>query len=172
MARPKKQIDRDVVERLANRQCPTSEIAAVVGCAVNTLKRRFGRHLPLWRERGKEIIRSKQWQAMEKGNTVMLIWLGKQYLNQADKAKIDLAAEPFDPLTAYAGNPDLRERALQLERDTHDANQALAPFDAGENRISGPGALAVPTAPPKVGGNGRQAADRPDVQPPGGPTPS
>ena len=168
MARPKKQIDRAIVERLANRQCPTSEIAAVVGCAVNTLKRRFGRHLPLWREAGKNVIRSKQWEAMEKGNTTMLIWLGKQYLGQADQAKIETTQKPFDPITLYANDPELRDRALQLERDiaNADADKALGTLDAGTDRIQG---LAVPPTPPDPSGNGHAAVDRSKLQPPSGP---
>lgn len=164
MGRPKKQLDRNVVERLANRQCPMTEIAAVVGCAVNTLKRRFGRHLPLWREAGKQIIRSKQWEAMEKGNTVMLIWLGKQYLAQTDKinAAVELSTKPVDVLAAYRDDPDLMQRALQVERDIADAN-TTGPLDAGADRIQG---LEVPTPPPKAGGNGNGTAHRHGNQPP------
>ena len=162
MARPRKQIDRAIVERLANRQCPTSEIAAVVGCAVNTLKRRFGRHLPLWREAGKEIIRSKQWEALEKGNTVMLIWLGKQYLGQRDKSEIDTTVTllPDDPIAAYRANPALLDRALQLEKEladaattTHHARPVVLPR------------LAVPQAPPSPGANGNGTAGKPGSSP-------
>ncbi len=152
MGRPKKQIDRAIVERLANRQCPMTEIAAVVGCAVNTLKRRFGRHLPLWREAGKQIIRSKQWEAMEKGNTVMLIWLGKQYLGQADKQELSVETTevPYDPITVFAENPTLRDRALQQEKDIADAQVALAV----DPRAASFPRMAVPPPPPSAGGNG------------------
>ncbi len=156
MARPKKQIDRDIVERLAQRHCTTVEIAAVMGCSVDTIKRRFARHLPLWREAGKTTIRSKQWEAMEKGNTVMLIWLGKQYLGQADNVARELPEEPFDPVAAYATNPELRDRALQLERDIYDANKAVGAVDTGQARVPG---VAVP-APHSGNGKGDDAAPK------------
>ena len=35
--RPKKEIDMDLVEKLANIQCTQEEIACVVGCSVDTL---------------------------------------------------------------------------------------------------------------------------------------
>jgi hypothetical protein len=51
-----------------------------------------------------------QWQAAEKGNSTMLVWLGKQYLNQKDKSEvhanieqqhvIDLTRIPDDQLDA------------------------------------------------------------------------
>lgn len=34
-------------------------------------------------------LRQWQWKAAEKGNTAMLIWLGKQYLNQSDNPEPD-----------------------------------------------------------------------------------
>ncbi len=161
MARPRKQIDQAIVERLANRQASSPMIAAVVGCSTRTLKRRFGRHLPLWREAGKTLIINAQWEAMERGNLIAAIFLGKQYLGQAEKHEIDatLAVVPDDPMAAYQGDADLLQRSLQLERDFADAT-ALA-LNAGSPGLS---RLAVPPPPPRAGGNSNGHADPGDVQ--------
>lgn len=158
MARPRKQIDQAIVERLANRQASDRMIAAVVGCSARTLKRRFGRHLPLWRECGKTLIINAQWEAMERGNVIAAIFLGKQYLGQSEKvnAAVEIMPIPYDPIAVFASNPELREKALQQERDIADAQARLA-LDA---RPAGFPRLAVPKPPPSSGAGGNGTADK------------
>ena len=158
MARPKKQIDREIVQRLAERQASNRMIAAVVGCSARTLARRFGRHLPLWRECGKTRIIDKQWEAMEKGNIVMLIWLGKQHLGQKDKSEIDttITLLPENPIEAYRQDAELLERALTLEKDL--TNATTAPLNTRSADLP---RLAVPPPPPSVGGNGNGTPHKP-----------
>lgn len=84
MARPKKQIDPIEVEKLAAMGCANTEIAAFFDCSADTIERRFAGVLRKGREKGKTKLRRLQWQAAEKGNVVMLIWLGKQYLGQKE----------------------------------------------------------------------------------------
>ena len=38
-----------------------------------------------------------QWKAAERGNTSMLIWLGKQILGQSDKQEISMS-KPIDEI--------------------------------------------------------------------------
>ncbi len=168
MARPRKQIDRAIVERLANRQASSPMIAAVVGCSTRTLKRRFGRHLPLWREAGKTKIIDAQWDAMERGNVVAAIFLGKQHLGQADQAqlKVDSTEVPFDPVAAYANKPELLQRSLDLERDAYDASQLVDASDARPARLPGVEVSAAHSGPGSLG-NGH--AVEPDGQPSGRP---
>jgi len=85
MARPKKQIDQSMVEKLAMIMCTMNEIASVVGCSVDTLERRFADVIKEGQAKGKTSLRRWQYQAAEKGNTAMLIWLGKQFLGQTEK---------------------------------------------------------------------------------------
>ena len=84
--RPKKEIDMDLVERLANIQCTQEEIACVVGCSVDTLLRHpdFAIIYKKGKEAGKSSLRRTQWK-LAQNNTTMAIWLGKQYLGQTDK---------------------------------------------------------------------------------------
>ncbi len=65
--------------------CPNVEIAAAVGCSVDTLTDRYSELLDKGRSKGKASLRRIQWEAATKGNVVMMIWLGKQLLGQSDK---------------------------------------------------------------------------------------
>lgn len=89
IGRPKKNIDPEVVEKLASIMCTMNEIATFVGCSVDTLERRFADVIKRGQEKGRTSLRRFQYLAAEKGNTTMLIWLGKQWLNQKDKQEIE-----------------------------------------------------------------------------------
>jgi AraC-like DNA-binding protein len=88
MARPKKIIDKTKVESLAAIFCTTEEIAEVLGCSKDTLERRFAASLKKGRQAAKASLRREQWAAAKKGSVPMLIWLGKQYLNQKDRHEL------------------------------------------------------------------------------------
>ena len=85
--RPKKELDYSLIERLAYIQCTQEEIAEIVQVSVRTLQRddEFCRIYKKAQDSGRSSLRRFQWKAAEKGNPTMLIWLGKQYLGQADK---------------------------------------------------------------------------------------
>jgi hypothetical protein len=86
--RPKLEIDGDLVEKLAGIGCPNKEIAAIVGCSVDTLDRHFADVIAKGRENGKTRLRKKQIEVALAGNVTMLIFLGKNMLGQADKQEI------------------------------------------------------------------------------------
>jgi hypothetical protein len=87
--RPKKIIDYDLVESLAEIQCTQAEIAATLKISVKTLQRdeKFSRIYKQGMDTGRKSLRRMQWAAAKKGNTTMLVWLGKQYLHQSDKVE-------------------------------------------------------------------------------------
>lgn len=87
MARPKKQIDPEQVKKLAAIQCSHAEMAAILGCSSDTLERRFAAAIKDGRSHGRTSLKRKQYEIAMTGNTTMLIWLGKQYLDQKDKAE-------------------------------------------------------------------------------------
>ena len=84
--RPKIQLDYALIEKLSIIQCTQEEIATIVGVHVKTLQRddEFCRIHKKGIEQGKSSLRRLQWKAAETGNTTMLIWLGKQYLQQRE----------------------------------------------------------------------------------------
>jgi len=89
MARPRKDINYTQARRLAEIQCTINEIAHVLGVSDTKLKRdvEFRAIYDAAREKGKTSLRRLQWAAARKGNTAMLIWLGKQYLGQTDRVE-------------------------------------------------------------------------------------
>ena len=115
--RPRITIDWDVVKRLCNLQCTQTEIASVVNVSEDTLVRRIkskynltyaeyykkesaGGKASLRRAQWKKAIGTKDSEGKDKndGSVPMLIWLGKQYLGQAESPLGDVneLCEGFD----------------------------------------------------------------------------
>ena len=90
MARPKFNIDYEMVEKLAGIQCTQQEIASFLGCSVDTLQRdeTFCGLYKKGQENGKMSLRRIQYKLAEK-NPTMAIWLGKQYLKQRDNIEVE-----------------------------------------------------------------------------------
>ena len=95
MARPKKIIDYDLVEKLAFIQCTEEEIAMILEISTRTLQRdeEFCRIYHEKKHSGKSSLRRLQWKTAESGNPTMQIWLGKQYLGQKDKQESETRHE-------------------------------------------------------------------------------
>ena len=91
MARPKKyNIDTEQVEKLASFGCTNIEIGSFFGCSPDLLEKSYSEYLTKGRDKGKIRLRQLQWKAAEAGSHTMLIWLGKQILNQSDKKELEL----------------------------------------------------------------------------------
>lgn len=107
MARPLKEIDQVQFEKLCALQCTRDEICEWFGVTDKTLtgwcKRTYGENFSAIYEKkrspGRISIRRAQFKLAEK-NATMAIWLGKQYLGQADYARaVDAQTMEDDPLT-------------------------------------------------------------------------
>ena len=91
------EINWDMFDKLCELQCTEREIAGFFGCSVDTLNSRckeeygqtFSELFAQKRKAGHISLRRWQWQSAEKGNTAMLIFLGKQYLGQSDKPAVE-----------------------------------------------------------------------------------
>lgn len=92
MGRPIIEIDWLQLDKLCELQCTLNEIAGWFNASEDTIEKRvsekFGCTFTDYRSkksaRGKIGLRRKQMQAAMGGNTALLIWLGKQYLDQAE----------------------------------------------------------------------------------------
>ena len=98
MPRPKivwTDVEFQRVKNLCAIQCTGEEIAAVMGVDYDTMNRllkekyniTFSEFFKIYSKDGLASLRRNQWKAADKGNVTMLIWLGKQYLNQTDKVE-------------------------------------------------------------------------------------
>jgi hypothetical protein len=100
--RPRLTFDLRLVEDLGKIQSTHSELAAVLGCHVETVRDRL-KHDPEFSaayekglENGKSSLRRIQWKSALGGNTTMQIWLGKQYLGQQDKRMTEVVARTVE----------------------------------------------------------------------------
>lgn len=90
--RPKVEIDWDQAEKMANIHCTGEEIASILGIDYDTLesniRRRGYSDFSEWYKKhsnfGKRSLRRKQFEQALNGNVPLLIWLGKQFLDQHD----------------------------------------------------------------------------------------
>ena len=84
--RGKKDVPLDKqVQKLASYGLTNKEIAEALGYDDSTLKRKFENFLIKGRGELKRKLKRKQIEVAMQGNVSMLIWLGKQYLDQSEK---------------------------------------------------------------------------------------
>lgn len=99
MGRPRKEISRVAFIKLCKIQSTEEEIASAFECDVDTItrwcKRTFGHTFAevfsRYKGQGNISLRRKQNQVALSGNVKMLIWLGKNRLNQTDKQDVNLS---------------------------------------------------------------------------------
>ena len=91
--RPPLEISAKSVEELAALGCNPEEIAGVLGCSRDTIDRNFAEQVGRGRNRLAKQLRGKQIDLAMEGSVPLLIWLGKQYLDQRDKADTTVREE-------------------------------------------------------------------------------
>lgn len=95
MARPRIEIDKKQFEQLCSIQCTKEEIAGFFDCSEDTIERWCKREykdcfavvFAQKRGLGKISLRRHQFR-MAETNPTMAIWLGKQFLGQAEKQEV------------------------------------------------------------------------------------
>ena len=95
MGRPKKVIDWVTFDKLCALHCTAEEIAGILGISTDTIdvalkkkKTSFPEYFRQKSSNGKLSLRRKQYEVAMRGDKTMLIWLGKNWLNQKDKQEI------------------------------------------------------------------------------------
>jgi len=118
--RPRIEIDIENLRGLAVIHCTQDEIAAVLKISTSTLDRMLadkdGKYWCAYKEglaSGKKSLRRAQVAAAMKGNSTMLVWLGKQILGQRDMP---------DPLRIVDETPRMRRV------DLADGRHIFVPF--------------------------------------------
>jgi hypothetical protein len=88
MGRPRKEVDVATLERLAAIGHTQKECAVLLDCSPDTIQRNWHEEWEFGRETCKSSLRAKQVELATCGNVTMLIWLGKQMLDQSDKQEV------------------------------------------------------------------------------------
>lgn len=98
--RPRKELTDEDFKKLVSMiriQCTQDEICNIFDMTAETLNTRleergedsFSTLYKKHQDEGRASLRRSQWKAAEAGNPTMLVWLGKQMLDQRDKRDID-----------------------------------------------------------------------------------
>lgn len=98
--RPPIKIDEEKLKLLAQVGCTQEEIAAALGCSVDTLKRNYAESIKTGALLFKVSVRREQFRLLKAGNATMGVWLGKQVLGQRDQLRI--GSEEDAPLRVNA----------------------------------------------------------------------
>lgn len=116
--RPRIEIDWEQFDKLCAMQATLVEIASWFNCTIDTIENRcksdqgmlFSEYWAQKAAKGKISLRRKQLDVAMSGNVSMLIWLGKQYLNQKDKS--ETLVDTVKPIQlAYALDSDEKDKA-------------------------------------------------------------
>lgn len=118
--RPRKEISLAEMEKLLRMHCTLLEVAAWFNCSVDIIERRvleatgkrFAEFSGEKRNAGKASLRRVQFNKALKGDRTMMVWLGKQYLDQSDKSEV----KQHGTLEIYAMKDD--ERRARIEELT------------------------------------------------------
>jgi len=114
MAKKKIELDWGIFDGLCNAQCTQEEISNILGISISTLVRRvkeekgetYEGYYKKASAGGKASLRRKQFERAEGGSDTMLIWLGKQYLGQADKQETDITIDYAELLRLASSDMD------------------------------------------------------------------
>ena len=143
MARPKKYISAKAVFEMAKIGCTLEEMGRVLDCDPTTVGRRFGAEIATGSAHLKIRLRRQQIKAAMAGNITMLIWLGKQLLDQTDRNRTELTGKVENPGALSAEELDARIRNLlkkagyAVEADFDRAGRIRIPAAAeGEIKLS------------------------------------
>lgn len=95
--RPKKEIDWEELKKLSSLPIRQEDVAWVMDLSVDTLSRAIKRKLKMtfaeYMDKNRSKFRinllAKQYEIAMKGNPTMLIWLGKNYLEQSEPKDVN-----------------------------------------------------------------------------------
>lgn len=138
MARPKKKIDKAQFESLLSLQCTLVEVSGFFsktlnGCSEDTIERwckeTYGENFAeVYKKKsasGKISLRRKQFEVAMKGNPTMLIWLGRNMLNQTDQIAVSIEDKSNGKLVDLIEG--LKENDIHSETTTIDEEVADKP---------------------------------------------
>lgn len=96
--RPQKPIDLDLLAEYAKKQVSKETAAAALGIDRHTLTNTHGELWDHYKALGQVALFGKQFDMAMDGNVTMLVWLGKQHLNQTDVRRNELTGADGGPI--------------------------------------------------------------------------
>jgi DNA-binding CsgD family transcriptional regulator len=114
--RPKLQLKEREIANYAKLGASNREIAGMMGCDEGTIRGRFSALLTKARSSRKISLRKLQWAAAKKGNPALLIFLGKNELEQTDKSAVEHTGTDGKPIEVTHKFDDARFAELYQRR--------------------------------------------------------
>jgi hypothetical protein len=145
--RPHVQFNWKEFENLCGIQCTEIEIAAWFRCSVDTLQRAVKceyhkTFADVYEEKkglGRISVRRMQFQQAIKGNPTMLVWLGKQLLDQKDRIEGPIGRHDVTIRVVYGEKGNSEDRPELETRGFGDKNPFARPIRQAEVGDSKPG---------------------------------
>jgi|TARA_R100000084_G_C4649057_1_gene148556 hypothetical protein len=118
----KHDIPPEKVKMLSSFGCTYVEIGKYFGCSEKVIRSRYKTEYEQGKEEMKLSLRQLQWKHAGQGNTALLIFLGKNYLNQTDKSQVDMTGnlEAVLKEVGFQGNP-MDDQADSSQREIVEA---------------------------------------------------
>lgn len=130
IGRPPVEVDEKLIRAYAEAFHTLAEIAARVGCSVDTLRSRFSHVIREGRETGQGNLRLLQLKRARAGSDRMLTWLGIQYLGQKERV------ENVSPtITAEEHLKAIREQRAERLSEAANVTEAPVILDADGNGV-------------------------------------
>ena len=109
---------KETIEKLAAMMCTDEEIASVLGVSVETLQTEsnleaFSEYKKRGQNKGKASLRRSQFKAAENGNATILVWLGKQYLDQRDRQDVTVDSEQDYTINIYPASSHKKDADVE-----------------------------------------------------------
>jgi len=122
--RPLTEIDQEKFERLCQIFCTKTEICQIFRCDEKTVtawcKRTYGKGFSdIYKELsadGKMSLRREQFKRAMGGSDTMLIWMGKNYLDQSDKSRNEITGRNGGAIEIESPRERIERKLLQLAR--------------------------------------------------------
>lgn len=123
MSRPEKKIDWKKVDELLMAGCHGTEIAPHFNMHYNTFYLKvqeefqigFSEYSAIKKQQGDSLIKEKQFEKAINGDNVMLVWLGKNRLNQRESGLAEVASPNDDKLKLEDENLRLKYEIEKLK---------------------------------------------------------
>lgn len=96
LGRPRKTLDPEVIARFIGKGFTVEYVARLMDVCVDTLYGNYSDALKKGYAFREGCLQAKQFKDAMKGNATLLIWLGKQWLNQTDKSESKITHEHTD----------------------------------------------------------------------------
>lgn len=109
LGRPRKILDEQKISQFIGKGFTVEWVADFMGVHVDTLYANYSDALRKGRVFREGCLQAKQYKSAMTGNVTLQIWLGKQWLGQADKTEVKATIKDETPEVAHLSDAELEK---------------------------------------------------------------